>query len=227
MDIAKKKWRSYLSNMKIIGVSGFARSGKDLFTTVAQEILKNNNLKSEKYALAYELKNDLKDLLKEKVGIDAFTEKTEEKIIIRPLLVAYGDVMRKISEGKYWTSKVESRIKQSNVDVIFITDIRYDVYLEDECYWLQQKMKGNLIHITKFKETTMPSGRRFSKSKVIKMYDSAPNDHELLNNPKLKSKANYAFEWQDYSDKLNGCSLEKHPYIVDKVTESLKAINAI
>ena len=72
--------------MKIIGISGFARSGKDLFTTVAQSVLKEHGLKTERYALAYELKNDLKDLIKTKVGIDVFTENTEEKNIIRPLL---------------------------------------------------------------------------------------------------------------------------------------------
>ena len=89
--------------MKLIGVSGLARSGKDLFTTVSQDILKERGLKTERYALAYELKNDLKQLIHKKTGIDVFTENTEEKTIIRPLLVAYGDVMRKISEGKYWT----------------------------------------------------------------------------------------------------------------------------
>jgi len=213
--------------MIIIGVSGFARSGKDLFTSVAQEILNEKGIKSQKYALAYELKNDLKDLLKEKLNIDAFTEKTEEKSIIRPILVAYGDAMRKISEGKYWTSKVEDRIKNLNVDVVFITDIRYDIYPEDECYWLQQKMKGKLVHITKFKQTTVPSGRRFSKNKIVKIYDSAPNEHEQTNNPKLQSKANYSFEWEDYNEKLNGCSLNKHPYIVENVTNALKTINVI
>lgn len=71
--------------MKIIGVSGFARSGKDLFTAVAQKLLTEQGLKTEKYALAYELKNDLKDLIKSKVGIDVFTENTNEKNIIRPL----------------------------------------------------------------------------------------------------------------------------------------------
>jgi len=53
--------------MTIIGISGYARSGKDLFTSVAQKILKEHKIKSEKFALAYELKNDLKSLIKNKV----------------------------------------------------------------------------------------------------------------------------------------------------------------
>ena len=213
--------------MKIIGVSGFARSGKDLFARVAQNVLEKQGSKIEKYALAYELKNDLKDLIHNKVGIDVFTENTEEKNIIRPLLVAYGDVMRKVSMGKYWTNKIEQKIKQSNADVIFITDIRYDVYAEDECTWLQNKQGGKLVHITKFKQEPMPSGRRFSKNKIVKIYNSAANDHEMLNDPKVKSKADCAFEWEDYSDKLNGCLLDSHPYITEKVIESLKTINVI
>lgn len=213
--------------MTIIGISGYARSGKDLFTSVAQKILKEHKIKSEKFALAYELKNDLKSLIKNKVGIDVFTDNTQEKSIIRPLLVAYGDVMRKTSEGRYWTGKLEQRIANSKSDVVFITDIRYDVYPEDECAWLQNKQCGKLIHITKFKQGPVPQGKRFSKNKIVKIYDAAPNDHELFNNPKVKTKANYAFEWEDCSDKLNGSSLEDHPYIREKVTEALKSINVI
>jgi hypothetical protein len=213
--------------MTIIGISGYARSGKDLFTSVAQKILKEHNIKSEKFALAYELKNDLKSLIKTKVGIDVFTDDTQEKSIIRPLLVAYGDVMRKTSEGKYWTGKIENRIANSKANVVFITDIRYDVYPEDECTWLQNKQCGKLIHITKFKQGPVPTGKRFSKNKIVKIYDAAPNDHELLNNPKVKAKADCAFEWEDCSDKLNGTSLEDHPYIREKVIEALKAINVI
>ena len=63
--------------MKLIGISGVARSGKDLFTTVAQEVLKQHGLKTERFALAYELKSDLKDLIHAKTGIDVFTEKLE------------------------------------------------------------------------------------------------------------------------------------------------------
>lgn len=210
--------------MKIIGVSGFARSGKDLFTTVAQEILSEHNIKSVKYALAYELKNDLKDLIKDKTGIDVFTEKTEEKTIIRSLLVAYGDVMRKISEGKYWTNKVETRIADTKTDVVFITDIRYDVYPEDECTWLQNKMGGKLIHITKYKLSNVPSGRRFSKDKIAKIYDSAPNDHELFNNPKIMKRSDVTIEWQDYSDYSE---IKNHPVIKETVLNTLKQINVI
>lgn len=213
--------------MNIVGISGYARSGKDLFASVAEKILKERGLRVKKFALAYELKNDLKSLIKTKVGVDVFTENTDEKNIIRPLLVAYGDVMRKVSEGRYWTRKLEQKIVNSKIDVAIITDIRYDYYAEDEVTWLRNKQCGKLIHITKFKMASAPSKRRISTSKPVKIYDNPPNDHELLNNPKLKAKADYAFEWEDYSDKLNDIKLEDHPYINEHVFNALKNINVI
>lgn len=211
----------------VIGISGLARSGKDLFTTVAQSILKENNITSEKFALAYELKSDLKELIESKTQIDVFTENTQEKNIIRPLLVSYGDVMRRISDGKYWTSKVQSRLNSVKADVVFITDIRYDVYPEDECYWLQKTMGGKLIHVTKYKFGPAPSKRRISTAKPVKIYNGAPNEHEMLNNPKVKAKADYAFEWEDYSESLNGLKLNEHPYIKEKVYEALRSIKVL
>lgn len=207
--------------MKLVGVSGLARSGKDLFTTVAQDVLKEHGLKTERYALAYELKSDLKDLIHKKTGIDVFTENTEEKTIIRPLLVAYGDVMRKISEGKYWTQKMEQRIGKSKADVVFITDIRYDYYPEDECTWLQYKQCGKLIHITRFKYDTTSKRKK-------KVYDSPPNEHEAINNPKVKDRADYSFEWEDYSNKYpTKEQILECPYIVDNVRTALKKIGIL
>lgn len=215
--------------MNIIGISGLARSGKDLFTSVAIDILKTeHNITAERHALAYELKNDLHDLVKLKVGIDTFTEDTKSKTVIRPLLVAYGDVMRKTSEGKYWTQKVEQRIATSKADVIFVTDIRYDLYPEDECNWVQRKMMGKLIHITKYQMTAPPPGRRISSKKPIKIYDIAPNEHELFNNPKVKKRADYTFEWQDVSNKCSSQEeLTHNDYIRDMVRVALVSIGRI
>ena len=157
-------------------------------------------------------------MIHKKTGIDVFTENTEEKTIIRPLLVAYGDVMRKISEGKYWTQKMEQRIGKSKADVVFITDIRYDFYVEDECSWLQYKQCGKLVHITRFKYDT-------SSKRKKKIYDVPPNEHEAINNPKVKDRADYSFEWEDYSNKYpTKESIVECPYIRENVTKALNSI---
>jgi len=212
--------------MKLIGITGLARSGKDLFTTIALEILKENKIKAEKYALAYELKNDLRELIHKKTGIDVFTENTSEKNIIRPLLVAYGDVMRKISGGKYWTQKIEQSIGKSKADVVFITDIRYDHYPEDECTWLKIKQSGKLVHITKYQYGPLPQGKRFSKNKITKIYQSAPNEHELINDPKVKKRADVAIEWEDVSLKNEG-DITKNTQIRTIVIDTLKQIGVL
>lgn len=59
------------------------------------------------------------------------------------------------------------------------------------------------------------------------MYEAAPNEHELFNDPKVKAKADYAFEWEDYSQKLGTYKLEEHPYIIENVTKALGKINVI
>lgn len=177
--------------MKVIGISGLARSGKDTFTSISEYILREQyGLKTKRFALASELKKDLEQLIWEKTTINVFTDDSNKKRIIRPLLVAYGDVMRAVTEGTYWTDAVENELKKTNVDVAFITDIRYDEYPKDELYWLKHKMNGKLIHIRKW---------HFDTNHHEKTYDLPPNDHEAKNDPKLQRKSDYCFEWEDYS----------------------------
>jgi len=215
--------------MKIVGISGLARSGKDLFATVAQNILEQEyNLTTDRHALAFELKSDLDDLISLKTGIDVFTDDTEKKNIIRPLLVAYGDMMRKVSNGKYWTDKLNKKINDSKADVFFVTDIRYDFYPEDECWWVQNKPFGKLVHITRYKMGPAPSKRYITTSTPVKMYDTPPNDHERLNDPKVKKKADYSFEWEDMSETHSTRdSLIESDYINSKGKTALKNINVI
>jgi hypothetical protein len=214
---------------KVIGISGIARSGKDLFTTVAQDILeKEYKLKTERRALAYELKSDLQELIHNKTGIDVFTEDTALKNIIRPLLVAYGDVMRKTSAGKYWTQKMEKHVAKSKADIFFITDIRYDVYPEDECTWLQYKQAGKLIHVTRYQLSQAPSKRRVTTAKPVKIYEAAPNEHELFNDPKVKKRSDYSFEWEDMSSRYKTKEeLLECTYIRDEVKKALTSIGLI
>lgn len=202
----------------IVGIAGLARSGKDLFTTVAQRILEDRGLKTERFALAKELKMDLRPLLLERTQIDTFTERSDEKVIIRPLLVAYGAIMRTQSHGKYWTRKIEQKIEESDIDVAFITDIRYDEYPEDERYWLQDHMNGKLIHISKY---------TVDDSSGDRIYIAPPNADEARNNPLLKQKADVVIEWGDISEELGNTPVTENGYINNHVLSALKDIKVI
>ena len=84
---------------KYIGVSGVARSGKNLFCDIAIKQLSQKGVKAKQYALAYYLKKDCEEFIKTKLGLDVFTEKTDDKTIFREMLVWYGGVKRKQTEG--------------------------------------------------------------------------------------------------------------------------------
>ena len=163
---------------KIIGVSGCARSGKDTFFN----ILKKYVPEIEQVALAYELKKDLDDFTKSKIGISVFTENTKEKSLIRGIMVEYGKIKRIQTEGTYWTclaqKKINDILRTDKIPVI--TDVRYDIYPKDEFHWLKEQNNGILVHIT----------RMFGTDEI-----PPANEEESINNEKLKSKADYCIRW--------------------------------
>lgn len=163
---------------KIIGVSGCARAGKDTFFNILKKYLPE----IEQVALAYELKKDLNDFLKSKIGISVFTDDTKEKSLIRGLMVEYGKIKRQQTEGTYWTclaqKKINDILRSDKIPVI--TDIRYDIYPKDEFHWLKNENNGVLVHIT----------RMFGSDEI-----PPANEEESINNEKLKTKADYSIVW--------------------------------
>jgi len=169
--------------LKVIGVSGFARSGKDSLATYL--INKYKGL-FKRFALADELKLDLNSFLKEKADISAFTIVPEEKELIRDMMVAYGKIKRHQTQGRYWTGLLQPKINEciANKQIPIVTDIRYDQFPEDECFWLQNYNRGQLIHITRLGTDLLAL--------------PAPNNDEALNNPRLKAKANFYIRWSTF-----------------------------
>ena len=96
--------------MKIIGISGVARSGKDTLCNLISRYLSEKNIESQRIALADKLKDDLKDFLLEKFSINILSPTPEEKTLLRPILVSYGKVKRSLTKGKYWTSMLEDHL---------------------------------------------------------------------------------------------------------------------
>ena len=86
----------------IIGICGNARCGKDTMAELIQEALADINVKSKKINLADSLKDELRDLVDKTLGIDVYTDNTEEKTIIRPLLVTWGSHVRRKLDPNVW-----------------------------------------------------------------------------------------------------------------------------
>lgn len=170
-----------------IGISGCARSGKNLFADITVNLLTEKyKLSSKTFSLAHYLKKDCEEFIKNKLGISVWSEITEEKDVFRPMLIWYGHVMRKMSAGRYWIEMIDDDIKSANVDVKIITDIRYSVYDRDELHWIKNELAGKVIHITKY--SLFGESRRYIE----------PTDpHEILNNPILRQSSDISIEWED------------------------------
>jgi hypothetical protein len=171
----------------MIGLTGVARSGKDTFYSILNKFLKQKNLNSERLALADDLKKEMGFFVKEKFKIELTKCSDSEKEMIRPLMVAYGKCRRQQTEGKYWTSLIDEKIKDSIKDDVIpiITDIRYIEYKEDEYAWLKSK-NGILVHIS----------RRLNDGSLV----LPANIEEKANDNKLKAVADFSFTWETCQD---------------------------
>ena len=100
-------------------------------------------------ALADLLKSDLYNFILNKIGVDMKNMNATEKDLIRPLMVVYGSIKRQQTSGKHWTYNLQKEIKEylKKYDIIFITDIRYAYYPEDELVWLKQNNNGLLVSL--------------------------------------------------------------------------------
>ena len=131
----------------VIGVGGFARSGKDTFVKIAKKILKESGYSPIKLAFADAVKEDMDAFLKENYNISAWTDDTEEKKIIRPFLVSHGCGKRLQTEGKYWIDKVNQEIERIHCeDVVFVSDCRFP----NEVDWIHEKWGGWFVHLKKY-----------------------------------------------------------------------------
>ena len=197
---------------KYIGVSGVARSGKNLFCDIAIKQLSQKGVKAKQYALAYYLKKDCEEFIKTKLGLDVFTEKTDDKTIFREMLVWYGGVKRKQTEGAYWTSMLQKDIEADDNEVIFVSDIRYDQYPKDEVYWIKEVLGGYLVHVSKYTYNDWDE----------RVFTEPTNEHEKLNDPLVKLKSDYLLQWKQ-SDIKDGLIID-NAYLNLCVKDVLKSL---
>ena len=211
-------------NKIYIGISGVARSGKNLFCDIAQNLLKEKyGLSSKSYALAYYLKKDCEQFIQDKLGLNVFSENTDDKNKFREMLVWYGGVKRKQTEGKYWTGLLYEDLKKDTNDINFISDIRYIEYSDDEVFWLKKQLNGKLIHISKYTYGFPTDGRHYRVNDLSKkIYTEAPNQHEAINDPKIRFLADYKLEWEHQKDYNTNKDLIKSEYLIKTVDDCLK-----
>lgn len=192
----------------LVGVSGVAGSGKDLFTEVCMEKLNELNRTSKKFSLANALKGEVREWCLDHYGIDSLDCSREDKEKIRNFLVAHGTTKRHATQGRHWVEQLAPEINhhKDNYDYLFVTDVRYCDYSEDEVHWLKNEMGGVLIHISQFSET-----------EGSKAFRQPANSEEARNDPNLIKAADYALEWEFKPE-----SAGKNEYVLSKVDEFIR-----
>ena len=221
------------NKIKIIGVSGFARSGKDTFVKIASNILNYNGYTTQKFAFADGLKNDLDSWLKDKYGISSWTDNDEEKKLIRPFMVAHGCGKRIQTQGQYWIDKVELQIKNFSKSVksnhvFFISDVRFP----NEASWIHTCDNSWLVHLKKYNyhysDSSIFVDGKSRNDLPIKIFDVAPNDEEAKNDPLVESKADFNLELKNviedgkqHNNIISVESLTDNTYLIEEIKKCL------
>lgn len=186
----------------VIGVGGFARSGKDTFVKIAKKILKEHGYSSIRLAFADALKEEIDPFLKEYYGISAWTEDTDEKKVIRPLLVAHG-CQKRIQNPTYWIDKLDQAIETIHYgeDVIFVSDCRFPNEVDWVHDWIKLRWSGWFVHVKKY---SIKSGMQYDSftgkgtgNREWRQYDEAPNGEERHNDPLCQENADYKLEMEN------------------------------
>lgn len=171
-------------NTKVYGISGVARAGKDTFASTLVKIITDDlDQQCQILSFANALKADMDSFLLDKVGVSAFTQDTEEKHLIRPLLVAYGMTMRNV-KSDYWICKVQDQI-DSNIQkgvVSLVTDVRFT----NEINVIKKYPNSCVIHIS-----------RLGKDGNIK---EPANLEERENDPKCRALSDKCLTWPTFRD---------------------------
>ena len=175
---------------KVIGVSGVARSGKDTFCEIALAYFSQWGILGRREAFADELKKDLDQFLIEKFNISSFTTNDEEKKIIRPIMVSYGEAKRDLTKGMCWIDKLKKNIEK-NIDqniITFISDVRYP----NESNWIKKDYNGTTVHISR--ENNLPA-----------------NEEEAYNDPLVQDVSEFKVQWPNFESDIKLAN----PYVLE------------
>lgn len=164
---------------KIIAIAGNARSGKDTLGRYISEILNNHEISTSLNSFAKALKLEVDPLLKNSLGISAFTEDSNEKKLIRDFLVFWGSDFRRRLDENVWINELEKAYDKKSV--LIITDLRF----ENELKWVRQN-NGIVLFISRINDNG-------------EMIEPA-NSYEEINNKILLESCDNSLTWLTTKD---------------------------
>ena len=207
--------------MFLVGVSGVARSGKNLFCDMVIDELAKQGYIGKQFALADALKRDCEGFLRDKCDLDVYSDDTQLKSLFREYLVWYGDLRRKQTNGRHWIEAMDTELAESDCDVALVSDVRYAHYQNDELGWVLFEHEGLLIHLRRWLTPEISMINLHSMEDRI--YIEAPNEHERVNDPRLHEGAHLRIDWPTVDDPLD--NLETRSIVDEVTTEIIELVN--
>ncbi len=168
----------------MIGIGGLARAGKDTLAKHLSDIISEDmgfNVKI--LSFADQIKWQVKDICCDNYGISPYTQNTEEKKIVRDILVCHGETMKKLHGETIWADLIIEKIKKSKEKIFaIIPDVRFDYEVKSV-----KDNEGSVIHIQK-------------------IGNKPPNEIEAKNDPLVQKVADICHSWPVYEpDQMDEC----------------------
>lgn len=140
---------------KIIGITGYANTGKDTLTQMIIETVEKRGFLAKRFSIGDIIKQNLRPVF-EPFGIDPLTCSREDKEKIRDILVHYGIFARNQSNGRCFIDQIQTDILKDPCDIAIVSDIRFCEYEHDELPWLLEEMGGILFNVQRYKLENYP-----------------------------------------------------------------------
>lgn len=172
----------------ILLISGNATSGKDTFFTGLKLIFGDS---VKRFAFADALKIDTDPLARRIFNKTISCLSKDEKELFRPILVDYGNIMRKVNP-LYWIEQVDNEIKKEEYpDYAIITDCRYEN--EIEFFKKNYSCPVKLLYIERYDcfGSIIPPA----------------NEIEKENNIKLKRHIDFSLSWETLGNNIPNATL--------------------
>jgi|LauGreDrversion4_2_1035121.scaffolds.fasta_scaffold01389_2 hypothetical protein len=188
----------------IIGISGFATSGKDTCASLVCSYLDHAGFKSKTFSFANALKQDIDDFCTQKIGISAFTTEPLLKSKIRSILISYGQIQRDLSNGTYWIHKVSPKIDDFfnlGGNVAIVPDLRFKEFEYDE-----------LDYIRSFDNSIIVNVERSDNNNQIKAAHESENKYYKI----LQNESDIKIKWESSNDVA---------YLNSQISDLIKLIN--
>lgn len=111
-----------METSKVIGICGYARCGKDSLYNALEA---HRGKRVHRIAFGDAIKEDLEEFIKVNFDIDIWTDNDDEKKLIRPIVLAYGNAKRSI-DADYWIKRALAKVTEKTDHIYVFTDIRYE-----------------------------------------------------------------------------------------------------